>query len=161
MTRRLVHFFAIGATLLVLEVMSGSAPTREAVVRVPAGASEQAVREATDNAILLEEARRYGWHKSDPVVFQHLVRNMKFVEQDDSANAFELFERAIELGMDETDPVVRSRLLHRARKSLAYVPPAQEPSDDDLLAHLKKYPDRFARSPQVRFTHVFLSKPYV
>ncbi len=158
MLRYSAQFFLIGSVLLAGSLVWSESTKREAVARVSTDASAGEVARAVDEAILLAEARRYGWHQTDPVVFQHLVRNMDFVDQDESAGPMVSFQRALDLGMDKTDPVVRSRLLHRARQSLMFVPEDREPTTEDLEAHLQRYPERFSTSPRLRFVHVFLNK---
>lgn len=158
MIRYCVHFFVIGALLLTARLTWRETERREAVVRVAVDANPSEVERACDEAILLAEARRYGWHRSDPVVFQHLVRNMRFVEARDDDDPLMLFEQALALGMDQTDPVVRSRLLHRARQSLGSIPPDRLPTEQALQAHALRHREHFATSPRFEFVHVFLSK---
>ena len=127
-------------------------------VRVPAGATPSEVENAVREAILLNEARRYGWDKRDPIVFTHLVRNMRFIEPDSTEEDLALYERALEMNMQAHDPVVRSRLLYRAGESLAYVPEDRMPTREQLEAHLQAHADRFEREGRVRFQQVFLSR---
>ncbi|MDH3727175.1 MAG: hypothetical protein OER77_06565, partial [Myxococcales bacterium] len=84
MLRPLLHFFLIGALLfagkVVFESRDGDPP--EITVRIPVDATEAQVEKEIRNQILLNEARRYGWYRTDPIVFTHLVRNMRFNEPD-------------------------------------------------------------------------------
>jgi hypothetical protein len=160
MLRTLLHFFLIGGLLFgakaVYEGRRVEGP--EITVRVAADATEAEVENATRDAILLNEASRYGWDKSDPIVFTHLVRNMRFIEPDSTDGDLALYERALAMNMQAHDPVVRSRLLYRAGEALAYVPEARVPNREQLEAHLQAHGDRFEREGRVRFQHVFLSR---
>lgn len=159
MARTLLHFFLIGGLLFgakaVYEARRVEGP--ELSVRVPADATQAEVQGAIREAILLNEARRYGWDRRDPIVFGHLVRNMRFIEPDSTEDDLTLFQRAIEMNMQAHDPIVRSRLLYRAGEALAYVPQDRIPTREELEAHLQAHRDRFEREGRVHFQHVFLS----
>ncbi|RLB43461.1 MAG: hypothetical protein DRH30_03120 [Deltaproteobacteria bacterium] len=160
MLRALLNFFLIGGLLFgakaVYEGRRVEGP--EISVQVAAGATPAEVEAAIRDAILLNEARRYGWDKRDPIVFTHLVRNMRFIDPDSTEGDLTLYQRALEMNMQAHDPVVRARLLYRAGESLAYVPEDRMPTRDQLEAHRQAHGDRFEREGRVRFHHVFLSR---
>ena len=160
MLRPLLHYFLIGGLLfsakVVYEPRSVDGP--ELTVRVPVGAGEVEVDKAAREAILLNEARRYGWNRSDPVVFSHLVRNMRFIEPDTADDDATLYQRALQMGMHEHDPIVRARLLYRAGEALAFVPEDRMPTREELEAHRVEHADRFQREGRIRFQQVFLSR---
>ncbi|MBT8454242.1 MAG: peptidyl-prolyl cis-trans isomerase [Deltaproteobacteria bacterium] len=160
MLRPLVHFFLIGGLLFSAKaVYERNAVQGPAItVRVPVGASTAEVENKVREAILLNEARRYGWDRTDPIVYTHLIRNMRFIEPDSEDDDLTLFQRAIEMNMHAHDPVVRARLLYRAREALAFVPEERMPTRTELEEHLRTHSDRFEREQRVRFRHVFLSR---
>lgn len=160
MLRPLVHFFLIGGLLFSAKaVYERSAVQGPAItVRVPADASNAEVETSVREGILLNEARRYGWDRTDPIVYTHLIRNMRFIEPDSEDDDLSLFRRAIEMEMQAHDPVIRARLLYRARKALSFVPEDRMPSPAELEEHLQRHRDRFEREQRVRFQHVFLSR---
>ena len=160
MLRPLVHFFLIGGLLFSAKAVyernriEGPALT----VRVSADATEADVETAVRESILLNEARRYGWDRTDPIVYTHLIRNMRFIEPSSEDDDLTLFQRAIEMKMQAHDPVVRARLLYRAREALGFVPEDRLPSRAELEEHRQKYRARFEREQRLRFQHVFLSR---
>ena len=160
MLRTLLNFFLIGGLLFggkaFFEERRVEGP--EITVRVPANATRTEVDAAVREAILLREARLYGWDKRDPIVFKHLVRNMRFIEPDSTEDDLTLYMRAIEMNMQAHDPVVRSRLLYRAGEALAYVPEDRMPTRDQLESHRQAEGDQFEREGRVRFQHIFLSR---
>ena len=160
MLRALLHYFLIGGLLLSAKAFYEGRRDEgpEIAVRVPAAASSGEVEKAVREAILLNEARRYGWDRRDPVVFSHLVRNMRFIEPDSTDDDMTLYERALQMNMHGHDPIVRARLLYRAREALAYVPEDRMPTGDELEAHRAEHSDRFERESRVRFQQVFLSR---
>ena len=160
MLRALLHYFLIGGLLFGGKALyertrvEGPALT----VRVPEDASNAAVERQVREAILLNEARRYGWDRSDPVVFTHLVRNMRFIEPDSTETDLELYKRAVGMNMQAHDPIVRARLLYRAREALGFVPEDRMPTLEALEAHRRAHPERFERESKIVFEHVFLSR---
>lgn len=160
MLRPLIHFFLIGALVFGAKALYEGRRVvgPEITVRVAARAGRAQVESAIVEAILLNEARRYGWDKRDPVVFTHLVRNMRFIEPDSSDDDRTLYERALQMNMQAHDPIVRARLLFRANEALAYVPEDRMPTREDLEGHRQAHPERFEREGRVRFQHVFLSR---
>lgn len=160
MLRTTIHYFVLGGLLFggkaLYESKRGERP--EVHVRVSADATPSQIQAAVDEAILLNEARRYGWDRRDPVVFGHLVRNMRFVEPDSTDDDLALYARAIDMNMHRHDPIVRARLLYRAREALGYVPEDRMPTREALEKHRAEHPERFEREGRVRFHHVFLSR---
>jgi hypothetical protein len=160
MLRALLQYFLIGGLLFAGKSAydRGRAEGPELTLRVASDASDAELARAADEAILLNEARRYGWDRRDPVVFSHLVRNMRFIEPDSSAGDAALYRRALEMGMHEHDPIVRARLLYRAREALGYIPEDEMPTRDELEAQIEAHPERFEREGRARYNHVFLSR---
>jgi hypothetical protein len=160
MLRALAHYFLIGGLLFGAKAVydRNRVDGPERTVRVPAGATAFETEKAVREAILLNEARRYGWDRSDPVVFSHLVRNMRFIEPDSTEDDVTLYKRALQMNMQAHDPIVRARLLYRAGEALAYVPEDRMPTRDELEAHRTAHADRFEREGRIRFQHVFLSR---
>lgn len=160
MLRAAIHYFLIGGLLFggkaLYQSRAGDRP--EIRVQVPSNATAREVDEAIEDAILLNEARRHGWDRRDPVVFNHLVRNMRFVEPSSTDDDLTLYKRALDMNMHRHDPIVRARLLYRAREALGYVPEDRMPTREALEEHRATHSERFEREGRVRFQHVFLSR---
>ncbi|KPK15249.1 MAG: hypothetical protein AMJ62_09795 [Myxococcales bacterium SG8_38] len=160
MLRTLLHFFLIGGVLFSAKTafQRGEQAGPEITVRVRSDATPGEIEKEIREAILLNEVRRYGWDRTDPIVFDHLVRNMRFIEPESTDDDLRLYLRALQMGMHEHDPIVRARLLYRARQALESIPEDRMPSRADLQSHLESHPDRFEREGRVRMQHVFLSR---
>ena len=160
MLRSLLHFFLIGGVLFGAKAAfeSSRAEGPEITVRVGHDATPGAIDQTIREAILLNEARRYGWDRTDPIVFTHLVRNMRFIEPESTADDLTLYAQALQMKMHEHDPIVRARLLYRARRALESIPDDRMPSRQELQAYLEAHSDRFERKGRVRMQHVFLSR---
>jgi len=160
MLRTLLHFFLIGGLLFGAKALYVGRRVEgpEISVRVRTDATPLEIETSVDEAILLNEAKRYGWDKRDPIVYTHLVRNMRFIDPDSTDDDLTLYKRAIEMEMQAHDPLVRARLLYRAREALAYVPEERAPSRAELEAHRAAHPERFEREGRFRVQQVFLSR---
>jgi len=160
MLRPLLHFFLIGGLLFGAKAVyeRGRSEGPEIIVQVAAQANPSEVESAIRDAILLREARRYGWDRTDPVVYTHLVRNMRFIEPDTSDDDLALFQRAIEMNMHAHDPIVRARLLYRAGEARGLLPEDRMPTREELESHRQAHPNRFEREGRVRVQQVFLSR---
>ncbi len=111
-----------------------------------------------DDRLLVAEARRRGWHRTDPVVQRRLIQNQRFLETDASADDAALLARAYEQGMDETDIVVQRRLRERVRLAVAEASRRDPPSNAELEAFLQANPELFERPARRDLTQIYLSR---
>jgi hypothetical protein len=68
-----------------------------------------------------------------------------------------LHRRALELGLDQDDVVIRRILVQKMRLLLSLPKPGEEPSDAELRAWYDAHRADYRQPPRVSFTHVFLS----
>lgn len=140
MIRRLLHFTALGVIGLLAQGALAPRP-RLAVTVGPGQSADQAVEEA----LLLAEAERLGWSRTDVVIRRHLAKVYGEATGQTDREPAALVEEARALGLDRTDRVVRGRLLDRARRALSEVDP---PDDAALQAHRLAHPERFVAPPR-------------
>jgi hypothetical protein len=69
-----------------------------------------------------------------------------------------LYRRAIELGLDQNDTIVRRRLVQRMRFFLEDTYRIEPPTDAQLQAWLERNPDEFALPSTTSFTQRFFSR---
>ena len=68
-----------------------------------------------------------------------------------------LYRRALELGLDRADPVLRKRLVDQMRLIIEGDVAPKAPTDADLAACLEESPEEYRRPATVTFEHLFLS----
>ena len=178
MIRRLVHYLLLGALLFALDRrgpagVAALADGEEIVVDAAAVAERwrdttgAAADEATlatlvaaeiDEEVLVREALRAGLDRTDAVVWQRLVDNLRFVSTADARDEASLHREARRLGMERSDPVVRKRLVERMRETLRAAARADEPTEAEIAAWLEENGDRSRRPDRVRLAHVFFSR---
>jgi hypothetical protein len=69
-----------------------------------------------------------------------------------------LFRAALGLGLQESDTIVRRRLVQRMRFLHEDLAAVREPSDDELSAYVTEHGARYAPPPRVTFEQVFFSR---
>ena len=104
--------------------------------------------------ILLRESRKLGLHLHDSVVSQRLIKNMRFLHQDEQADAQSLFDAAMAIGMLDTDPVVRRRLTQRMRYRIES---QVRVSEQDLQAYFSAHRDDWQVPTQISFEQRYFS----
>lgn len=110
---------------------------------------------AIDEEILFREGLRMGLLRTDPVVRQRLVQNMRFlgISSRDEAAAF---RQALKLGMARSDLVVRRRLIQRMRGLLEAT---SSPLDEaEVREHVRRHPEAFRASPKFRLSYIYLER---
>ncbi len=141
--RALLSFLAMGAALAALERGVGAAlPVPEAAARerieISAALIESLgedwrrrtgrepdtaeiaalVGSAVEERVLFREGLRLGIDRTDAVIRERLVRNLRFIGAGQERSDAELWAEARALGMHRSDLVVRRRLVQRVRRAL-------------------------------------------
>ncbi len=135
---------------------TGRAPTEEQIARL--------VESEIDREILFQEAVRRGWHETDLIVRQRLIRNMKFLDPATTASDDELFENAIALSLYQFDKVTRGRLEQRVEMMSNQHVSQQDPGDEILRQRYEQgldnpgQRDLLFSSPKIAMSHIFISR---
>lgn len=146
----LLCFFAIGALIaFVPPALTASRPSL--VVQVPRGASPSEVEALIDEAVLVEIGLALGW-RGDPLIRDRLVRDLRFAGQTGDEST--LLDLAEHMDLHRRDPLVRARLVDRAREQLQRL---TSPDDATLRALYGTQRDRFTSPTVVTFDHVFIA----
>ncbi len=176
-----VHFVALGLVLYLVKAVAypleSSVPESEVIVieaarveelrrdwlaRSGSPVSERGldalVRSEVDDRLLIEEARRRGLHRSDPVVQRRLLQNMKFLGDAAGSSAADQLDEAYRLGMDRSDLVVRRRLVQLLQLEAYGRARVPEPGEAELESYLAEHSDRFMRPPRLSLQHVYFSR---
>lgn len=153
--RTLVHFFLIGALLLLAKRQLAPDASEELTVAVRQAASEGEVERAIDDAVLLEHAIARGAYLSDPVVREQL-RTLMRVDDGAHEDGDRLIARALALGLHRADPVVRARLKLQAEQLVVAAAQPPEPEDAALKAYAAAHAERYASPPTVSIEQVYV-----
>lgn len=119
---------------------------------------QQLIDHEINQEILFQEALRYRWHLTDPVVRQRLIRDVLFVDPDNEGDDESLFDQALELELQLNDLVVRRRLVQRM-EMMAFAPARQGAVDEvELQAVYERQRGDYVRAPLIDFQHIFISR---
>ena len=173
----LLHFLLLGALLFALQtgfaaepgMRSIAVPRSEVDERIeafalqvgrPADAEESRALEgqAIEDALWLDQAFAIGLPEIDAVVHQRLVQNMRFLDPETKETDEALYARAVELGMERSDTVVRRRLIDRIQ-AVVRARVRSEPVDEAALRkYFEENAERWREPTLVDLTHVYLSR---
>ena len=115
---------------------------------------EASIRRHADEEVLLREALRLGLDRSDTVVRQRLVQNVRFARADAQLDEAAAFAEALALGMAHRDLVARRRLVQALEERLVQ---GTRVTDADVDAFVAAHADRYAAPRRISFEQVYLS----
>ncbi|MBK7947640.1 MAG: peptidyl-prolyl cis-trans isomerase [Deltaproteobacteria bacterium] len=173
----LLHFLALGALLFFLQTGFGREPERRSIevsrsevaerieafaLQVGRAASPDEARaledQVVEDALWLDQAFAVGLPEIDSVVHQRLVQNMRFLDPETEETDEALYARAVELGMERSDTVVRRRLIDRIQ-AVVRARVRGEPVDEAALqAYFEANGERWREPVLLDLTHVYLSR---
>jgi hypothetical protein len=144
----LVHFLLIGAGLFVLFgwrgnpalVPGGQSGPQSSKIIVTQGAVDQLV------AMFTKTWQRPPSQEEVEGLVKDFVREEIY------------YREALAIGLDREDTVVRRRMRQKMEFIFEDISAQSEPTDEDLLAHLKKHPDLYSLDPRVSFLHVYVNE---
>lgn len=120
------------------------------------GELQTLIGEAIDEEILFREALRHGLDRL-PTVRRRLLQLGRYLELGDPRDGSEAVEaRAVALGLDRTDAIVRRYLVASMREKLRAGLAEARPSEEEVAAHLREHADQYALPLRVRLSHVFV-----
>jgi hypothetical protein len=174
----LFHFLVIGGLLFALQTAFGRESEAPRVVEVsrsdvaerieafalqvgrPADPEEvQALeRQAIEDAVWLDQAFAVGLPEIDAVVHQRLVQNMRFLDPDTQESDAALYARAVELGMERSDTVVRRRLIDRIQAVVRARVRSAPVDEGALRRYYEANAERWREPVLLDFSHVYLSR---
>lgn len=174
----LLHFFVLGLVLLVARAALMPvvvATFNPGVIRVTADEMSELrarwreqtnrsanaeemrglVRDYVNKKVLFAEAKRLGLQRSDVVVRQRLIRNLRFADPASKADDAALLQTAYVMGMADHDPVVRQRLVERMRQRIeSRAKVTEEQLQDYIATHRAQY----ALAPRYSFQQLFFKR---
>ena len=173
----LLHFLVLGGLLFALQTGFGGAPeTRTVTVarseiaerveafalqvgRAPDAEEIRALEaQAIEDALWLDQAFAVGLPAIDAVVHQRLIQNMRFLDPETTESDEALLARAVELGMERSDTVVRRRLIDRIQAVVRARVRAEPIDEAALRAYFDAQAERWREPTLLDLTHVYLSR---
>ena len=134
-----VHFVALGAAVFVVYArFENTRPTR------PLTANDAPIAQLRS-----DWAARAG---TPPNAAEERRLKAEWLEEE------VLYRRALELGLGESDTIVRRRLVQRMRFLIEDTAPVPEPNDVQLRAWIDAHPEKYKEPARLSLDHVFFSR---
>ena len=143
----LVHFLLIGAGLFLLFGWRGGPASSPAGQPGPASSKIIVPQDDIDRAIatFAKTWQRPPTEEEVAALVEDLVRNEIY------------YREALAIGLDRDDAVIRRRMRQKMEFILEDITAQAEPTDEDLLAYMKRHPDSYRVDPQIAFRHVYVN----
>jgi parvulin-like peptidyl-prolyl isomerase len=143
----LVHFLLIGAGLFLLfgwrggpaSLPAGQSGPQSAKIVVPQSDIDQMV------ATFTRTWQRPPTEGEAKGLVEDFVRNEIY------------YREALAIGLDRDDSVIRRRMRQKMEFIFEDITAQTEPTDEELLAYMKKHPDSYLVDPQIAFRHVYVN----
>ncbi len=116
------------------------------------------IQQRIDDEVLIEEAIAQGWHLSDPVIHDRLIRNIRFLQPESQESDEELLRQARDMGMDRSDLVVRRRLIERMKMLISSKARNLEFNDQELQQYYQKHAEDYEVPEKIELSQLYLSK---
>jgi parvulin-like peptidyl-prolyl isomerase len=177
LNRPWVHFLILGALLFYLQGVFFPAPKPvvgplaesriEAMVqqwfattgRVPT--PEQRARMIAaelDRDMLFQRALELELHLYDTVIYQRLLRNMRFLGIGEGMTDEERYEMALEMRLHLGDEVVKRRMIQIMEQLLLAANPPAAPTEADLAAEFAARREELRRPPRYSIEHIYFNR---
>jgi len=115
------------------------------------------IADELDRDLLFQRALELHLHLHDSIVFDQLIRNMRFLDADTKKTSTELFQVALDMRLHLGDEVVKRRLIKKMKQRLLTINPPIEVTETQIAAEFIARKHEFYRSPRYSFAHVFIS----
>ncbi len=173
-----LHFLLLGALMFWLQGLLFPAPRpivgplsearveallgqwQAATGQRPAGAElESLLRAELEQDMLFQHAVSLKLHRQDPVVFQRLVLNMRFLDLAREGDTdTELFERALDLRLHLGDEVVRRRLVQVMEQLLLAANPPPSISETAIAAAFAQRKEALQRPARYTLLQLYFDR---
>ena len=110
-----------------------------------------------DRDMLIQNALDLELHLRDSIVYERLIRNMKFLQYGEGSSNAELFEKALAMRLHLDDEVVKRRLIQMMEYRLLATYPPSLPTAEDIQLAFENKKSELQHPPLYSFEHVFFS----
>jgi hypothetical protein len=143
----LFHFLLIGAGLFLLFGWRGGPASLPAGQTGPPSAKIIVTQDDIDQttATFTKTWQRPPTEEEAKGLVEDLVRNEIY------------YREAMAIGLDRDDGVIRRRMRQKMEFILEDISAQTEPTDEELVAYMKKHPDSYLLDPQIAFRHVYVN----
>lgn len=128
----------------------GRAPTAEQQARM--------VQAELDRDMLFQRAVELELHLYDTVVYQRLLRNMRFLQMGEGKTDQELYEMALDMRLHLSDEVIKRRMIQVMEQLLLASNPPKAPTEAEITAEFEQRREELRRPPRYSIEHLYFNR---
>lgn len=129
---------------------TGRPPTPEQMSRMVAA--------ELDRDMLFQRALELKLHLYDSVIYQRLLRNMRFLGIGDDKTDEALYELALDMRMHLGDEVIKRRMIQVMEQLMLAANPPRPPSEAEIEAEFEARREELRRPPRYTIEHIYFSR---
>lgn len=129
---------------------TGRVPTQEQKARMIAA--------ELDRDMLFQRALELDLHLYDTVIYQRLLRNMRFLDLEAGKSDEELYEMALDMRLHLGDEVVKRRMIQVMEQLLLAANPPGTPTEEELAAEFSERREELRRPPRYTIEHIYFNR---
>ena len=111
-----------------------------------------------DRDMLFARAVELQLHRYDTVVYQRLLRNMRFLQLGEGKSDRELFQQALQMRLHLGDEVVKRRLILIMEQLLLAANPPAAPTEAQVAAAFEQRREELRRPPRYSIEHLYFNR---
>jgi hypothetical protein len=116
------------------------------------------IADELDRDVLFQRALDLELHLYDKVVYQQLIRDMRFLGMAKEKTEDELFQQALAMRLHLGDEVVKRRLIQEMQQRLLFANPAIRPTKAQVLAEFSARKIEFSLPTRYSIEHIFFNR---
>ncbi|GAB5450289.1 MAG: hypothetical protein Hals2KO_06170 [Halioglobus sp.] len=129
---------------------TGRLPTPEQKARIIAA--------ELDRDMLFQRALELDLHLYDSVIYQRLLRNMRFLGLGEGKTDQEMYDMALDMRLHLGDEVVKRRMIQVMEQLLLAANPPRTPTEAELEAEFAERKAELRRPPRYSIEHIYFNR---
>lgn len=119
---------------------------------------ERMVQAELDRDMLFNRAVSLKLHLYDTVVYQRLLRNMRFLQMGEDLSDEELYRTALDMRLHLGDEVIKRRMIQVMEQLMLAANPPAAPTEEELVAEFEKRREELRRAPRFSIEHIYFNR---
>ncbi len=128
----------------------GRPPTAEQLARM--------IQAELDRDMLFHRAVSMKLHLYDTVVYQRLLRNMRFLQMGGDQSEEELYRMALDMRLHLGDEVIKRRMIQVMEQLMLAANPPAAPTEQELAAEFEERREELRRAPRFSIEHIYFNR---
>jgi hypothetical protein len=119
---------------------------------------QRLVQSELDRDMLFQRALEFELHLHDQVVYQRLLRNMRFLGLGEGESDEALYEEALDMRLHLGDEVIKRRMVQVMEQLLLAGYPAQPVTDEQIALEFEQRKEELRRPVRLSIEHIYFSR---